>query len=225
MSTNTRQRILETARHMFNEAGTNRVGMRELARALGMSPGNLVYHFPTKDALVAALVAEASNANTLALATPRDTPASLFERYDAIVAVMRNHLHYRFATVGYVDALAGSDELRENERLLNVVRRARFDRFVQALIEAGVLSPSTEGPRRDRLRDQVTVMMRGWLIHAEIQQADDNVDVLIDRYAKLVVAVFEPYCTPLGLAQLATILDDAPGPRHEGQAGGSNATG
>jgi AcrR family transcriptional regulator len=54
----TRQRILDTARGLFNESGLSRVGVREIARALEMSPGNLAYHFPTKDELVAALVKE-----------------------------------------------------------------------------------------------------------------------------------------------------------------------
>ena len=59
----TAQRILEHARRVFNERGVAAVGIREIARDLGMSPGNLSYHFATKEALVAALVEQMHAAN------------------------------------------------------------------------------------------------------------------------------------------------------------------
>ena len=55
----TAERILEYAREAFNERGVAAVGVREIARDLGLSPGNVSYHFPTKEALIRAVIGHA----------------------------------------------------------------------------------------------------------------------------------------------------------------------
>ena len=51
----TRDRIVETARALFNEQGYGAVSTAALAAACGMAEGNLWYHFKTRRALLDAL--------------------------------------------------------------------------------------------------------------------------------------------------------------------------
>lgn len=51
----TAQRILETALEMFNRFGEPHVSTTAISAELGISPGNLYYHYPAKDELVKAL--------------------------------------------------------------------------------------------------------------------------------------------------------------------------
>ena len=51
----TAQRILETALEMFNRFGEPHVSTTAISAELGISPGNLYYHYPAKDELVNAL--------------------------------------------------------------------------------------------------------------------------------------------------------------------------
>ena len=51
----TRDRIVEQARHLFNEQGYEAVTTAALAAHLGMAEGNLWYHFKTKRALLDAI--------------------------------------------------------------------------------------------------------------------------------------------------------------------------
>jgi AcrR family transcriptional regulator len=48
----TRQRILDAGRRLFNERGYAATPQAEIAAAVGISQGNLTYHFPTKRDLV-----------------------------------------------------------------------------------------------------------------------------------------------------------------------------
>ena len=52
-----RERILETALELMNEAGAQAVGTSRIAQALGVSPGNLYYHFKNREDIVRALFA------------------------------------------------------------------------------------------------------------------------------------------------------------------------
>jgi len=51
----TRERILEAARRLFNEKGYAATTVAEIAASIGISQGNLTYHFPTKRDLVTEL--------------------------------------------------------------------------------------------------------------------------------------------------------------------------
>ncbi len=51
----TRDRILDASRQLFNDKGYAATTLAEIAATVGIAPGNLSYHFPTKVDLVSAL--------------------------------------------------------------------------------------------------------------------------------------------------------------------------
>jgi AcrR family transcriptional regulator len=48
----TAQRILEVTLDLFNRFGEPNVSTTAISAELGISPGNLYYHYPAKDALI-----------------------------------------------------------------------------------------------------------------------------------------------------------------------------
>ena len=68
----TAQRILEAAQDLFNRFGEPNVSTTLLSAELGISPGNLYYHYPAKDELVNALFDQHAEALRALLAQARD---------------------------------------------------------------------------------------------------------------------------------------------------------
>jgi len=181
----TRQRVLDTARELFNRRGLARVGVRDVARAAAMSPGNLAYHFPTRDDLVAALVMELNqlNGRTVFASLPDDF--SLVTLYRTALVVMRNMLAYRFILLSYVEAVRSSRELEKLEHSLWVERRRRSDAMMELLARNGYLVRRTIAARREMLHEQVQLVSSGWLAAAALRpdRMDDGAAVL--HYGKV----------------------------------------
>jgi AcrR family transcriptional regulator len=57
--TSTPDKILEASRRLFNSKGYAATSLSEIAAAIGISQGNLTYHFPAKSDLAARIDAEA----------------------------------------------------------------------------------------------------------------------------------------------------------------------
>jgi AcrR family transcriptional regulator len=68
----TRERILETALAMFNEFGEPTVATTSIAFEMGISPGNLYYHYHSKEAIIADLFAEFRREIETTLAAPNE---------------------------------------------------------------------------------------------------------------------------------------------------------
>jgi AcrR family transcriptional regulator len=191
---------------MFNEQGLHRVGVRDIARALGLSPGNLAYHFPTRDDLVSALVMELHelNARTAFAQFPDDF--SLVTLYETALAVMRNIMTYRFVLLSYVDAVMASPELRKMEEALAVRRRARHDDMIRRLVARGYVSRRAYTPRAEYLYEQGQLISSGWLAAAALQPHRRTEEEIVRHYAKLGCALLDPVLTPKGALQLRRIL-------------------
>lgn len=158
----TRDRIVETARHLFNEQGYGAVSTAALAAACGIAEGNLWYHFKTKRALLDALgqrfaaVIEVRLA-LIAGADPLADYARLLE------AVMEEFRDFRFLyrdqpSYGeHADVIAGAapDWIARTY--------AQFESHLAALVKADLL----DWPRA-RLRDlavNTTIILRYGLEH------------------------------------------------------------
>lgn len=50
--TNTANRIIETSLQLFNEQGERNISTNHIANQMGISPGNLYYHFANKDEII-----------------------------------------------------------------------------------------------------------------------------------------------------------------------------
>lgn len=137
----TRERILKTARELFNARRFGNVTTADLAAECGISEGNLWYHFKNKRALLEAL----SDAfleeveHRLAL-LPSDESKILEDYADMIAALVAEIRRYRFLYRDQADYGEHTDRLLQ--RLPGIYRDtlAQFRTYLHAMIKAGHLA-------------------------------------------------------------------------------------
>jgi AcrR family transcriptional regulator len=201
----TARRILNHARQAFNERGVASVGIREIARDLDLSPGNVSYHFPTKEALVVALVEQAHAQNNAAAA-----PAGSLD-FGSLLAIlhdiMRRDLDNRWLMRDCVGLLTTVPALRPLTKKMQHAREARVDGIARRLIAAGLLDRVRTEKHLAHLRRQILTQVFFWLPAAILAAPDRDPAESLETHARTVLALFLAYATSTGRRRLESLLD------------------
>jgi len=203
-SGDTAGKILEHARRAFNERGVTSVGIREIARDLDLSPGNVSYHFPTKEALVTALVELGHRQNNAAVAMPDRID---FAQLDAILRdIMRRDLENAWLMRDYVGLMLAFPPLREIHDRMQRARESRVDATVTRLVAARLLDRRRAERALPQLRIQLLTQVMFWLPAALCAAPDRDPAARLDAHVKAALALFLPHCTVTGRRGLEAVL-------------------
>lgn len=112
--TSTRERILDTALGLFNERGERNVTTNHIAEELGISPGNLYYHFRNKADIVFELFKRYEARVVEFLAVPPDRPLTWWDKMGYFESILQNMWEARFFHRDPGHLLDQDDVLREH---------------------------------------------------------------------------------------------------------------
>ena len=205
VSGRTAQRILEHARRAFNERGVGAVGVREIARELDLSPGNVSYHYPTKEALITALMRDAHARNNALVERP--PPGEGFEQVLAIVhGFMRRDVENQWFVRDLAGLLVSFPDLRPLQVEMQRARDVRTERLLGRLAEAGLLDPDRVKQRLPELRVQIFTQIFFWLPSAILAAPDADPADRLELHARAALSLLLPFCTPGGRRKLEALL-------------------
>lgn len=92
----TRDRILHISLALFNERGERIVTTNHIAAAMGISPGNLYYHFRNKTEIIKELMDTYQNETIELLSLPTDRPLAVQDKVQYFQSVSQQLWKYRF---------------------------------------------------------------------------------------------------------------------------------
>jgi AcrR family transcriptional regulator len=189
---NTRDRILDTALHLFNQSGTAAVSTNHIAAALDMSPGNLYYHFRNKEAIIRALFEQQFAHWDALYSLPNDRTPTLDDMWRMVNDTFPVSWNYRFIYRELIALLRRDDEL--NRRWVEVRARG-FDGFrqlIEVFAAAGVLRAPDHPDVATRLAELIWLINEFWLASVEVSgQAVDAAQMA--HGAALMRQVLEPF--------------------------------
>ena len=204
----TAERILATALDLFNRYGEPNVATTLIASDMGISPGNLFYHFPAKELLVNALFDEyVHDMDQLlpAAADVRDMEHAWFFMHSLFELIWRHRFIYRDLN----DLLSKNRHLEGQVKGVLQRKQQAFEAMLSGLQEQGLLSQGAF--ERQSCATHMVVLQTWWLSYEYVQNPrhaleDNNADHSALRGAQQVLGLLLPYLDELPKLQLQALI-------------------
>lgn len=146
-SESTAGRILSTALKLFNRNGVDRIPIYKIASDLGISPGNLTYHFARKQDVLYALIDRLEHEAAEVLSSPRNPGSGELARYIVNLFSLMWRYHFFFESLTHFTA-TDARIAESHQRIMTSAIRGSIQRIEQA-IACGDIPPilSPNSPR------------------------------------------------------------------------------
>ena len=201
----TRDRILHVSLLLFNEEGEAQQTAVDISNALGISPGNLYYHFKGKDAIIRALFESFEEEMRLILRGSSGGVASIEDNWVYIYIILEEIYDFRFFYRNLGVLLDRYPDLAVRFRALVAEQRGAILRVLSDLAKAGII---TIDPRlREALTDQIMMTLTFWLVADSLNRKEHEGAALIHRTVFQVMCLIVPYMGEAGFDALTHMID------------------
>lgn len=201
----TPERILNTALRLFNQFGVDRVPVYKIAADIGISPGNLTYHFPRKQDIIYQLIDNLEAEASVVLTSKRNPGASELAEYLIRLFRLMWRYHFFFESLTY---LTETDEkiAISHQRIRDVAQSGSVQRIQDAMTSGEI--PPFEVPTSPTVLAEN--MWAVWINRLSITRpaTDDHAAGELAVYDCCVhhISLIQPYATKRFISRLhATI--------------------
>lgn len=186
----TRDRILECALELFNQQGEPNVSTLEIANELGISPGNLYYHFHGKEPLVLGLFERFQGELAPLLDPPAEARLGAEDYWLFVHLIVERLAHYRFLFQDLSNLAGRLPKLGRGIRhLLNALKRTLASLLARLKSEGQLVSDTRA---LGNLVEQITMTLLFSLDYQRILGRDGEVRVVVYQIMMLVAPHLVP---------------------------------
>jgi len=180
----TRDRILECALQLFNQKGEPNVSTMEVANEMGITPGNLYYHFHGKEPLVLGLFERFQSELMPLLDPPADAQLEAEDYWLFLHLIIEHMAHYRFLFQDLSNLAGRLPKLAKGIRNLLTALKRTLASLLAHLKAAGQLVSDTQA--LGQLVEQITMTLLFSLDYQRILDREGEVRVVIYQIMMLV---------------------------------------
>ena len=200
----TRDRILHVSLLLFNEEGEAQQTAVDISNALGISPGNLYYHFKGKDAIIRALFETFEEEMRVILRGSRGRVTSIEDNWVYLYIILEEIYDFRFFYRNLGVLLGRYPDLASRFRSLVAEQRTTILNVLDDLTKASVL---TIDPRlSEALTDQIMMNLTFWLEADSMNRKEHDGAALIHRTVFQVMCLIVPYMGEAGFDALSRMV-------------------
>ena len=201
----TKDKIIETAIDLFNIHGTKAISTNHIAKEMGISPGNLYYHFRSKNDIIRSISDNFSNELGSVLKIQLDTISdfssnltSLFNRFFKI------QQSYQFLFLEGVHLTKQDSRLLDNYTNLRSLIKKGYHELLSNLVKIKIMKRQSLNIIDDLL-DAQWIIMWYWINHTILDRNTYD-DFQIQKGIKLSFSIIEPHLTPIGKVEFDKTL-------------------
>ena len=200
---NTKRKILNASIRLFNEKGMANVRLQQIANEIGISPGNLAYHFRNKEAIIKAVNEELHEGAAEILSTYRIFP-NLIDFDNQLTKYFCFIQKYPFYFLDLLEIERHYPEI-QSKRKVNISKmisqiRKRFDfNYNRGLI--------IDEPRPEvfnKVANAIWVLITFWVPQNQVKGNNDSRDIV--QFKEMVWNQIYPYFTEKGIAEYVQLI-------------------
>jgi AcrR family transcriptional regulator len=194
----TKQKIIETALHLFNRQGTDLITTRHIAKEMHISHGNLCYHYPRKEDIIIKLYENLVAELDQEIALLQKGEPGLEMLMQATATTFRIQYKYKFILQDMVGIMRRIEPIHQHFKLLYLKRKEQFLMIIQYLIMQGLIQEEVVKGQYENFIAQFYIIGDFWVSEAEILFEGTDEEKL-SYYTRIAFSLIIPYFTRKGL--------------------------
>lgn len=200
---NTKQKILNASIRLFNENGMANVPLQQIAKEIGISPGNLAYHFRNKEAIIEAINDELYVEAADILSTYRIFP-NLIDFDNQLTKYFSFIQKYPFYFLDLLEIERHYPEIRAKRqvhisKMISQIRK-RFD----FNINRGLVFEEPRPGVYNSVANAIWVLITFWVPQNLVRGTEASMDVC--QFKEMVWDQMYPYFTEQGIAEFEQLI-------------------
>ena len=205
MKKKTKNKILDTSLSLFNERGMSNVTLRQIAKEMKISQGNLNYHFRKRSDIINALYQQLVEKINLVFKQMEDVKSGIGQMMLSAEKTFRLLQDYRFILTDFVHIMREEAEIKAHFIALRNFRNDQFQRIFQHMLERGNMIPEAYPGQWIRLILRINLLGDFWISSAEILDNELDKEEQFQKYYSAIMEELYPYMSPK--AQRALLND------------------
>lgn len=169
----TKDKIVLTSLELFNERGERNVSTNHIAAHMGMSPGNLYYHFRNKSDIIYEIFKNYELLVDSYLHVPSERAIHIHDLIAYLDAVFNGLWAYRFIHRDLEHLLSSDDGLREDYRHFTLRCLEGIQRIILAMEESKIYRPMAEQQRKSKALN-TWLIVTNWMTY--LKSVHSNAD-------------------------------------------------
>ena len=202
----TKDKILSAAIRMFNESGVQGITSRHIAAEMGISHGNLDYHYRTKEELLLAIYDRMRTEASEAYGAKNPNSSSLEHFHRMVSELEEFQYRYRFFNLDVLEISRSFPQVKVKIQETLILRRRQMKGLFEDFLTDGyVVFPDEEV--MERIQQTIRMVITFWLSRLEILPAPQHQEK--GEMVRLVWNTILAYLTSEGRKEYDRILESA----------------
>ena len=190
---NTKNKILQVALALYNQEGIRSVTTRHIATTMGISAGNLHYHFKHTEDIILALFEQLTVAYDKIVQNLSEHPVLNLAELEAYIDSSFYLIEqYRFIFINFVELGTWIPSIRESYQKLVSKREQEFSRLFTNLVNANVFRSDIAPALLNALVRQLFLISDFWISSNELTAQLRGEEALL-VYRQDILSIFTPY--------------------------------
>lgn len=194
---NTKERILNTALELFNKEGLSKVTLRAIANKMGISQGNLNYHFKKRELIIESLYFQLVDRIDEQISKHENQNIGLASLLSISSMMMESFFEYRFFMLDFVQIIRENDKIKTHYLEVTKRREGQFIMLSNFLVDKEIMRKEVLPNEYVYLFKRFQISSDFWISSAAITESRLN-KKMIKEYSNIINQAIFPYLTEKG---------------------------